>query len=81
MCNRTRASHDYRLYVKIAISNCDIYSFFVRIVNVWNYSLNYDMQITFLILFFVFRFFSLYITFYYILDFTFVLFYFGESFI
>ena len=61
MCNRTRASHDYRLYIKIAISNCDIYSFFVRIVNVCNNSLNYDMQITFLILFFSFQiFFSVY---------------------
>ena len=54
MCNRPRANHDYKLYVKVAIPNCYIYSFFVRIVNVWNNSLNYDMQITFLILFFSF---------------------------
>ena len=54
MCNRTRANHDYRLYVKVAIPNCYIYSFFVRIVNVWDNSLKYDMQITFLILFFSF---------------------------
>ena len=30
-CNRTRANHDYKLYV-----NCYKYSFFVRIVNAWN---------------------------------------------
>ena len=35
-CNRTRANHDYKLYVKVAILNCYRYSFFVRIVNAWN---------------------------------------------
>ena len=35
-CNRTRANHDYQLYVKGAIINCHKYSFFVRIVNAWN---------------------------------------------
>ena len=35
-CNRTRANHDYKLYVKIAIVNCYKFSFFVRIVNMWN---------------------------------------------
>ena len=36
-CNRTRADHDYKLYVKAAILNCyESYSFFVRIVNAWN---------------------------------------------
>ena len=34
--NRTRANHDYKLYVKFAILNCYKYSFFVRIVNAWN---------------------------------------------
>ena len=34
--NRTRANHDYNLYVKVAILNCYKYSFFVRIVNAWN---------------------------------------------
>ena len=31
-CNRIRANHDYKLYVKVAILNCYKYSFFVRIV-------------------------------------------------
>ena len=31
-CNQTRANHDYKLYVKVAILNCYKYSFFVRIV-------------------------------------------------
>ena len=31
-CNRTRANHDYKLYVKFAILNSYKYSFFVRIV-------------------------------------------------
>ena len=36
-CNRTRADHDYKLYVKAVILNCyKSYSFFVRIVNAWN---------------------------------------------
>ena len=35
-CNRTRADHDYKLYVKVAILNSYKYSFFVRIVNTWN---------------------------------------------
>ena len=35
-CNRTRANHNYKLYVKIAIVNCYKFSFFVRIVNMWN---------------------------------------------
>ena len=35
-CNRTRANHDYKLYVKVTIINCYKYSFFIRIVNVWN---------------------------------------------
>ena len=35
-CNRTRANHDYKLYVKVATLNCHKYPFFVRIVNVWN---------------------------------------------
>ena len=30
-CNRTRANHNYKLYVKVAILNCYKYSFFVRI--------------------------------------------------
>ena len=75
-CNRTRANHDYKLYVKVTIPNCYKYSFFVRIVNVWNNSLNYDV----LILVFSFQILFLCIMFQ-ILDFTFVLFYFGESFI
>ena len=54
MCNRTRANHDYKLYVKVAILNCYKYSFFVRIVIVWSNGLNYDMQILFLILVFSF---------------------------
>ena len=78
-CNRTRAYHDYKLYVKVTIPNCYKYSFFERIVNVWNNSLNYDMQIMFLILVFSFFIFLLCIMFQ-ILDFTFVLFYFVESF-
>ena len=75
-CNRTRANHDYKLYVKVTIPNCYKYSFFVRIVNVWNNSLNYNV----LILVFSFQILFLCIMFQ-ILDFTFVLFYFGESFI
>ena len=35
-CNRTRANHDAKLYVKVAILNCYKYSFFVGIVNAWN---------------------------------------------
>ena len=35
-CNRTRANHDYKLYVKVVILNCYKYSLFVRIVNVWS---------------------------------------------
>ena len=35
-CNRTRANHDCKLYVKVAILNCYKYSFFVRIVSAWN---------------------------------------------
>ena len=35
-CNRTRANHDYKLYVKIAIVNFYKFSFFVRIVDMWN---------------------------------------------
>ena len=35
-CNRTRANHDYKLCVKVAILTCYKYSFFVRIVNVGN---------------------------------------------
>ena len=35
-CNRTRADHDYKLYVKVAILNCYKYSFFVGIVNACN---------------------------------------------
>ena len=35
-CNRTRANHDYKLYVKVAILNSYKYSFFVQIVNTWN---------------------------------------------
>ena len=35
-CNRTRANHDYKLYVEVAILNCYKYSFFVGIVNAWN---------------------------------------------
>ena len=35
-CNRTRANHDNKLYVKVAILNYYKYSFFVRIVNAWN---------------------------------------------
>ena len=31
-CNRTRANHDRKLYVIVAILNCNKYSFFVRIV-------------------------------------------------
>ena len=34
--NRTRANHDYKLYVKVAILNCYKYSFFARFVNAWN---------------------------------------------
>ena len=32
-CNRARANHDYKLYVKVAVLNCYKYSFLVRIVN------------------------------------------------
>ena len=39
-CNRTRANHDYKLYVKVTIPNCYKYSFFVRIVNVWTFLYN-----------------------------------------
>ena len=35
-CNRTRANHDYNLYVKVAILNCYKYFFSVRVVNAWN---------------------------------------------
>ena len=35
-CNRTRANHDAKLYVKVAILNCYKYSFFVRILDAWN---------------------------------------------
>ena len=35
-CNRARANHDFKLYVEVAILNCHKYSFFVRVVNVWN---------------------------------------------
>ena len=31
-CNRTRTNHDYKLYVKVAIINCNKYSFFALIV-------------------------------------------------
>lgn len=44
--NRIRANYDYKLYAKVATKvakvakvatlNCHKYSFFVRIVNVWN---------------------------------------------
>ena len=35
-CNQARANHDFKLYVKVAILNFYKYSFFVRVVNVWN---------------------------------------------
>ena len=35
-CNRVRANHGYKLYVKVGILNCYKYSFFVRIVIAWN---------------------------------------------
>ena len=35
-CNRTRANHDDKLYVKAAIRNCYKYCFFEHIVNNWN---------------------------------------------
>ena len=34
--NRTRANHDYKLYVKSTMRNYYKYPFFVRIVNKWN---------------------------------------------
>ena len=33
---RTRANHDYKLYLRRAVCNCYKYSFFVRIVGKWN---------------------------------------------
>lgn len=33
---RTRANHDYKLYLKRAVCNCYKYSFFIRIVRKWN---------------------------------------------
>ena len=35
-CNRTRANHDCKLYVIVAILNCYKYSFFIQIVSAWN---------------------------------------------
>ena len=36
---RTRANHDYKLYLRRAVYNCYKYSFFIRIVRKWNDSL------------------------------------------
>lgn len=33
---RTRTNHDYKLYLKRAVCNCNKYSFFIRIVRKWN---------------------------------------------
>ena len=33
---RTRANHDYKLYLRRAVCNCYKYSFFIRIVGKWN---------------------------------------------
>ena len=33
---RTRANHDYKLYLRRAVCNCYKYSFFIRIVSKWN---------------------------------------------
>ena len=33
---RTRANHDYKLYLRRAVCNCYKYSVFVRIVGKWN---------------------------------------------
>ena len=36
-CNRTRANHDYKLYVKVVIISCCKYYFFARIINAWDH--------------------------------------------
>ena len=33
---RTRANHDYKLYLRRVVCNCYNYSFFIRIVRKWN---------------------------------------------
>ena len=33
---RTRANHDYKLYLRSVVCNCYKYSFFIRIVRKWN---------------------------------------------